>query len=109
MLAVGILVAVLVVGAVAVVATGRGDVMSDPRPDRPDIGLPDHRPVSAADVAGLRFSMALRGYRMSEVDAALQRVGVAMAELEQEVEELRMSVPPPEPAQGPSAPPEPDS
>jgi DivIVA domain-containing protein len=89
-LAVGILVAVLVVGAIVVVAVGRGDVMADAPPDRPDPGLPDHRPIAAADLPRLRFSMGLRGYRMNEVDAALERIGSAMAGLEQEVAELRV-------------------
>ena len=41
--------------------------------DRVDSGLPEH-PITAADIGGLRFRIGLRGYRMDDVDAALERI-----------------------------------
>ena len=66
--------AVLLLGVIAVVASGRGTPMSDTRPDRPDTGLPVEGPLGAEDLRRVRFSLAFRGYRMSEVDALLERL-----------------------------------
>ena len=73
------IVVVLVLGGVAVVAAGRGEPMSPAYDDRPDALVPADRPLTAADLRKVRFSVALRGYRMSEVDALLARLA---AELE---------------------------
>ncbi|MBJ7357607.1 MAG: DivIVA domain-containing protein [Nocardioides sp.] len=64
---------VLVMGAVAVVAAGRGQPMSEAYDDRPDPLLPVGE-IGADDLRRTRFSLALRGYRMSEVDALLDRL-----------------------------------
>lgn len=66
--------AVLVLGAVAVVASGRGAGMSEVYDDRPDARVPERGPLDAGDLRRVRFSPALRGYRMSEVDALLDRL-----------------------------------
>lgn len=64
----------LVVVAVAVaVATGRGGRLAAAPVDRLLIGLPDGQ-VTGDDVAALRFSVVVRGYRMDEVDEALDRL-----------------------------------
>lgn len=73
------IVVVVVLGGVAVVAAGRGEPMAPAYDDRPDALVPAGRPLTAADLQRVRFSVALRGYRMSEVDALLTRLG---AELE---------------------------
>ncbi len=73
--------AVLVLGAVAVVAAGRGRPMSGAYDDRPDARVPADRPLRAEDLRRVRFSPALRGYRMVEVDALLDRLA---RQLEQE-------------------------
>ena len=65
---------VLVMGGVAVLAAGRGAPMSEAYDDRPDALVPKDGPLRAEDVRRVRFSLALRGYRMSEVDALLDRV-----------------------------------
>jgi DivIVA domain-containing protein len=65
---------VLVMGGVAALAAGRGAPMADAYDDRPDALVPKDRPLGAADVRRVRFSLALRGYRMSEVDALLDRL-----------------------------------
>jgi len=72
------IVIVLVLGGVAVVAAGRGEPMSEAYDDRPDALVPADRPLTAADLRRVRFSVALRGYRMSEVDALLARLGTEL-------------------------------
>lgn len=67
-------VAVAVMGAVAVVASGRGGTMAETFDDRPDARVPADGPLTAADLRQVRFSTAVRGYRMSEVDALLDRL-----------------------------------
>lgn len=65
---------VLVLGGVAVVAAGRGVPMARAYDDRPDVTVPAEGPVSAEDLRRVRFTLAFRGYRMSEVDALLDRL-----------------------------------
>jgi DivIVA domain-containing protein len=65
---------VLVMGGVALVAAGRGTPMSEAYDDRPDTLVPAERDLRAADLRTVRFSLAFRGYRMSEVDALLDRL-----------------------------------
>jgi DivIVA domain-containing protein len=62
---------VLVMGAVAVVASGRGASLGASYDDRADVRLPVDRPVTGDDLRELRFNTALRGYRASEVDALI--------------------------------------
>lgn len=66
--------AVLAMGGIAVVAAGGGAPMVDEYDDRPDARVPVGRPLEAADLRTVRFSLAFRGYRMSEVDALLDRM-----------------------------------
>lgn len=70
---------VLVIGAVAVVASGRGGSLAEAYDDRPDARVQAEGPLTARDLRGVRFTTAFRGYRMSEVDALLDRLA---AELE---------------------------
>jgi DivIVA domain-containing protein len=65
---------VLVMGGVAALAAGRGAPMSEVYDDRPDALVPSEGPLRPEDVRRVRFSLAFRGYRMSEVDALLDRV-----------------------------------
>ena len=62
----------------AVVATRGGAELADAPPDTADVGLPDG-PLRSDDVAALRFPLAVRGYRMAEVDAALERLADELA------------------------------
>jgi DivIVA domain-containing protein len=71
---------VLAMGGVAMVASGRGGSMPPAYDDRPDLALPDDRPVAAQDLRRVRFPLAFRGYRMSEVDALLARLASEMDE-----------------------------
>jgi DivIVA domain-containing protein len=93
---------VLVIGAVAVVASGRGGALGTAYDDRPDVRLPADRPVTGEDLRGLRFNTAVRGYRASEVDALLERLA---AQLDEQLEEQPDdSFPPRDPPPGPRAP-----
>ena len=75
----------LTVGAVAAVATGRiGGGMAPATSTRPFHGLPEG-PVQAADVDAVRFSLGLRGYRMDEVDAVLDRLREEIRERDEEL------------------------
>jgi DivIVA domain-containing protein len=65
---------VLALGAVAVVASGRGQPMGPSYDDAPDSLVPSDGPVTAEDLRRIRFPLAFRGYRMAEVDALLERL-----------------------------------
>ena len=84
-----VLVVLAVVAAVAAVAAGvvRGE-LAEPTSTLPDAELPPG-PLQARDLAQVRFSLALRGYRMSEVDEALDRAGAELDAREQEIRQLR--------------------
>jgi len=77
-----VIVLVLLIGAIAVVASGRGDDMAEVYDDRPDVSLPTGRPLTAEDLGSLRFNTGVRGYRMDEVDALLARLEAEMIERE---------------------------
>ena len=69
---------VLAMGGVAVVASGRGGSMAPAYDDRPDLGLPADRPLAARDLRAVRFPLAVRGYRMSDVDELLARLATEL-------------------------------
>ena len=73
---------VLAMAGVAMVASGRGGSMAPTYDDRPDLALPEGRPLAAEDLRTVRFSLALRGYRMSDVDALLARLATELEERE---------------------------
>ena len=73
-----VLVAVAVLAAVALAAAGRFDGLAEEDPDDPDVGVPSDRPLRSTDVPRLRFRLAIRGYRMSDVDAAMAAVEEAL-------------------------------
>lgn len=85
--------AVLAVLAIAaVLAVGRGDnlgpTLADPVRDRPPPGrLPDGE-VHADEVAAVRFTTALRGYRMAEVDAVLDRLTAELEARDERIDRL---------------------
>ena len=78
---------VAVLFAAAVVATRGGAVMAEAPQDLPDLGLPA-RPLQPEDVAAVRFSMAPRGYRMSEVDQVLDRLAAELADRDRQLARL---------------------
>ncbi len=65
---------VLAMGGVAMLAAGKGAPLAEVYDDRPDAVVPAEGPLSADDLRRVRFSLAFRGYRMSEVDALLDRL-----------------------------------
>jgi DivIVA domain-containing protein len=65
---------VLAMGGVAAVAAGKGAPLAPAYDDRPDADVPATGALSADDLRRVRFSLAFRGYRMSEVDALLDRL-----------------------------------
>ena len=65
---------VLALGGIALVAAGRGAPLAEVYDDRPDATVPAEGPLRAEDLRRVRFSLAFRGYRMSEVDALLDRL-----------------------------------
>ena len=69
---------VLAMGAIAMLAAGRGAPLAPAYDDRPDAAVPADRPLEGEDLRRVRFSLALRGYRMSEVDALLSRLAHEM-------------------------------
>lgn len=83
------LVAVALVVTVLAVASGRipVDDLAPATTSTPDHGLPEH--PEAADVDGVRFDTAARGYRMAEVDQRLDGLKDTLAAREREVAELR--------------------
>ena len=75
---------VLAMAGVAMVASGRGGSMAPAYDDRPDLALPEDRPLGAQDLRTVRFPLAVRGYRMSEVDALLARLAPELEDEEPE-------------------------
>lgn len=73
--------------AAAVLLTRDGPVLADAPPDAADVLLPEG-PVRPEDVAAVRFSLAPRGYRMSEVDEVLERLAAELADRDRRLARL---------------------
>ncbi len=75
---------VLAMGGVALVAAGRGAPMVEEYDDRPDVAVPGTAlgALGARDLRDVRFAITFRGYRMSEVDALLDRLATQLDESE---------------------------
>src|SRR5687768_13100938 len=71
---------VLAMSGVAMVASGRGGSMAPSYDDRHDLALPHDRPIAAQDLRTVRFPLAFRGYRMSDVDELLARLASELEE-----------------------------
>jgi DivIVA domain-containing protein len=82
-----VVVAILGVAAVAA-AGGMGEMADRPVYDTFAQDLPPERPLRAADVAGLRFGMTMRGYAMQQVDDVLDRLAREIAERDATIEAL---------------------
>ena len=70
---VALVVAAIVFG-VTVMVTGNDPGLSPVEPDGRAVPLPSDRPLGEEDIVTTRFDTAFRGYRMAQVDQALQRV-----------------------------------
>ncbi|SOC55687.1 DivIVA domain-containing protein [Ornithinimicrobium cerasi] len=90
MIIVGLVAAVLVLGALAAWAVSRADVPGVPAPvsTQSARALPQG-PVGPEAVQELRFDQAARGYRMGQVDAALTRLADELADRDAEITRLR--------------------
>ena len=77
----------LVVFALAIFVFGRGEQLAPLSPRVSPTELPEHG-MSAEDVRRVRFAMALRGYRMSDVDWALDRMADELERLRGKVAAL---------------------
>ncbi|MBA2552634.1 MAG: DivIVA domain-containing protein [Geodermatophilaceae bacterium] len=76
-------------------AFGRGEEMAPAPPDSTPVELPDDRPVTGGDVRALRLSVAVRGYRMREVDWVLEQLATALDDRDHQLAELRDDDSPP--------------
>ena len=89
--------AVAVVGALLFlggsVLLGRGETQPPAELDRSPVELPDDRPVTGEDVRGLQVSVAVRGYRMAEVDWLLEQLAQALEERDEVIAALRAERP----------------
>jgi DivIVA domain-containing protein len=92
---VALVVAAIVFG-VTVMMSGGDPGLTPVEPDGRAVPLPSDRPLGEADIARTRFDTAFRGYRMAQVDVALQRAaydigykGELIGVLEAEVAALR--------------------
>jgi DivIVA domain-containing protein len=88
------LLVVLVLGLVVAVALGWiGGGLEPPTSSLPPWGLPEGA-VRANDLDRVRFAPALRGYRMDQVDATLDRLAGELARRDTEIARLRHLVDP---------------
>ena len=85
------LVVMLLVAAVvfllAAVVFGRGEELAPLPPGSSPTRLPAED-ITGADLTEVRFQLVLRGYKMSEVDWVMRRLGVELDELRTRVAEL---------------------
>ena len=88
------LIVVLLIGAVAVVASGRWGAMNTAYDDRPDMTVPARQALTSTDIESARFAVGVRGYRMDEVDTLLERVAKEVAERDRRIADLERAVAP---------------
>ncbi len=85
--------AVVVTGVtLAVLGGGERAPLPDAAPERLRDHLPPDRPLGPADVERLRFPLAVRGYRMADVDDALGRLGAELAERDARIADLESAL-----------------
>jgi DivIVA domain-containing protein len=89
--------AVAVVGALLFLGgsflLGRGETQPPADLERSPVELPEERPVTGQDVRGLQVSVAVRGYRMTEVDWLLEQLALALDERDEVIAALRAERP----------------
>lgn len=103
----GYIIALLVVGGLLFLAAsytfGRGEEMAPVLPEGTPVELPDDRLADGDDLRALRLSVAVRGYRMDEVDWLLDRLSEQVDTRDREIARLR-SVLHVEPVESPDEP-----
>ncbi|MBX6768905.1 MAG: hypothetical protein IRY90_17425 [Actinomadura rubrobrunea] len=90
MVVVLVLAGLAVLGAVVVVAMGRGGELAPARPDHPPFRLPPG--PAAPDPALLRLPRGLWGYQVEVADETLHRLAYALSERNVRVAELERQV-----------------
>jgi DivIVA domain-containing protein len=89
----GYILALLVVGGVLFLAAsfafGRGEEMAPVLPQGTPVELPEGRLARGDDLRALKLSVALRGYRMDEVDWLLDRLSEQVDSRDREIARLR--------------------
>jgi DivIVA domain-containing protein len=89
----GYIIALLVVGGLLFLAAsyafGRGEEMSPVLPEGTPVELPDDRLADGDDLRALRLTVAVRGYRMDEVDWLLDRLSEQVDTRDREIARLR--------------------
>lgn len=86
----GLLGIVVAVGVVAVlVLVLPADHLGVAPRDVVPAGLPARPEIGAADVARVRLPVTVRGYRMVDTDAVLDRLAVELERRDQEIDDLR--------------------
>ncbi len=68
-----LLLAIAVVCAALLVASGRGDPLPEPVRDLAPVRVPPSGELTTEDLDRARFPVVLRGYRMADVDALVDR------------------------------------
>lgn len=81
-------VAIAVVAVVAVLVARDQPLIQDDSVAPRALRWPPDGPVQAADLADVRFTVALRGYRMDEVDRVLDDLRVVLAERDAQIARL---------------------
>lgn len=87
-----IVVGVIVLAVIAQLATGKfNDVGAIPLElDAPLVELPkDPAEVTPEKIDGLRFGLALRGYRINQVDSVLDQLSATVASQSAEIDRLK--------------------
>lgn len=79
---------IAVVALVALVAVGRLGGLPDAAPQRAALQLPEGM-LRGSDVDRVRFGVGLRGYRMDQVDAVLDRVSANLDERDAHIQFLQ--------------------
>jgi DivIVA domain-containing protein len=82
-----------VVFLLAAVVFGRGEELPPLPPGASPTRLPASG-ITGADLGNVRFQLVLRGYKMSEVDWVLERVGAELDELRARLAELEQPAEP---------------
>ena len=82
------LVVAAIVFGVAALILGMDPGLTAVVPEGESRGFPDDRPLREQDFADVRFDVVLRGYRMSQVDAALSRAAYDIGYKQELIETL---------------------
>lgn len=85
----GVLVVAVLLFLGASALLGRGETQPPADIERSPVELPEGRPVTGDDVRELRIPVAVRGYRMTDVDWLLEQFADALDERDEEIASLR--------------------